>query len=94
MTNTAISSIRSALESGRVSINALDDGSGVLLDIEGEQLLSLNRTGMYLVQTIERGTVTVDGLGEALAERYEVDLERAVADVEHFVAEVADSLDD
>lgn len=94
MTDNAISSVHSALQSGRVTINALDDGSGVLLDIEGEQLLSLNRTGMFLVQSIEQGTDTVEDLGQALAERYEVEVERAVADVESFVAEVAESLDD
>lgn len=94
MTDTDIDSIRTALDSGRVTINALDDGSGVLLDVEGEQLLTLNRTGMFLVQSIERGSATVEDLGAGLAERYEVDVDRAVADVEHFVAEVAESLDD
>ena len=60
MNEDPIKKIRGALESGRLTINALDDGSGVLLDIDGEQLLTLNRTGMRLVQAIDEGAAGVD----------------------------------
>ena len=54
----AISTLIAALRDGRLTINALDDGSGVLLDLEREQLMTLNTTGMVLVQAIERGAAS------------------------------------
>ena len=87
-----IKSIRGALESGRLTINALDDGSGVLLDIDGEQLLTLNRTGMRLVQAIDEGAASVDALRDMLLTEFEVEAERAEADARAFVEEVAEAL--
>jgi len=87
-----ITTIRNALDSGRLTINALDDGSGVVLDTDGEQLLTLNRTGMRLIQSIDDGASTVDPLRDMLMAEYEVEAERAEADVRAFVAEVAKAL--
>jgi len=90
--DAAISSIRQALDTGRLTINALDDGSGVLLDIDGEQLLTLNATGMHLVQSIEDGLLDVAGLRDRICERFEVEATRAESDARAFVIEVADAL--
>ena len=90
--NEAIARIRDALESGRLMINALDDGSGVLLDIDGEQLMTLNAAGMHLVRGIERGAQDVASLGGLLCERFEVEPERAETDAGAFLAEVAAAL--
>jgi len=87
-----IRKIRDALESGRLTINALDDGSGVLLDIDGEQLLTLNRTGMRLVQAIDEGATGVSALRDMLLEEFDVEVDRAEADARAFVAEVAEAL--
>ena len=92
MNEEPIRKIRDALESGRLTINALDDGSGVLLDVDGEQLLTLNRTGMRLVQGIDDGAMTVEALGGMLLEEFEVDAERAEADARAFVGDVAEAL--
>lgn len=89
---SAIARIREALDTGRLTINALDDGSGVLLDIDGEQLLTLNATAMYLVQSIEDGQLDVAGLRERMCERFEVEADRAENDVRAFVIEVAGAL--
>jgi len=87
-----ITTIRGALESGRLTINALDDGSGVLLDVDGEQLLTLNRTGMRLVQAIDDGAASVEALRDMLLDEFEVEAERAEADAQAFVGEVAKAL--
>lgn len=87
-----IRQIRDALESGRLTINALDDGSGVLLDIDGEQLLTLNRTGMRLVQAMDDGAASVEALRDTLLKEFEVEAERAEADARAFVEEVAEAL--
>lgn len=92
MTQDPIGTIREALGSGRLTINALDDGSGVLLDIEGEQLLTLNRTGMRLIQAIEDGASSVEALRDMLSGEFEVEADRAEADARAFVAEVAEAL--
>lgn len=92
MKEDPIKTIRDALESGRLTINALDDGSGVLLDIDGEQLLTLNRTGMRLVQAIDEGAAGVDALRDMLQAEFEVEADRAEADARAFVEEVAEAL--
>ena len=92
MNEESIRTIRDALESGRLTINALDDGSGVLLDIDGEQLLTLNRTGMRLVQSIDDGASTVEALRDMLLEEFEVEADRAEVDARDFVEEVAEAL--
>lgn len=92
MNEDPIGTIRDALESGRLTINALDDGSGVLLDIDGEQLLTLNRTGMRLVQAIDEGADSVEALRDMLLEEFEVEADRAEADAQAFVGEVARAL--
>lgn len=87
-----IDTIRDALESGRLTINALDDGSGVLLDIDGEQLLTLNRTGMRLIQTIDDGAATIEVLRDMLLNEFEVEPGRAESDARAFVEDVAEAL--
>jgi hypothetical protein len=94
MTDTAdaIETVRDALATDRLTINALDDGTGVLLDIDGEQLLTLNRTGMTLVQAIADGAEDVAALRDRLCRGFEVDPDRAEADAAAFVQEVAGAL--
>ena len=92
MNDEPITTIRGALESGRLTINALDDGSGVLLDIDGEQLLTLNRTGMRLVQAIDEGASSVEALRDMLVKEFDVEAERAQVDARAFVGEVAEAL--
>lgn len=77
-----------ALQDGRLTINALEDGSGVLLDLEREQLMTLNATGMSVVQAVEAGAGTPDALVEALVRRFEVGPEVARRDVDAFLREL------
>lgn len=88
----AIGRIRQALDSGRLTINALDDGSGVLLDVDGEQLMTLNATGMALVRGIDGGAEDVESLGRLLSDAFEVETQRAEADASAFVVEIAGAL--
>lgn len=93
MNDEPIRKIRDALESGRLTINALDDGSGVLLDVDGEQLLTLNNTGMRLIQAIDDGAIGVETLRDMLLAEFEVEAERAESDAQAFVGEVAAALE-
>lgn len=93
MATELLDRIRSALSSGRLTVNPLDDGSGVLLDLDGEQLLTLNASAMHLVHAVEAGARDIDALATALTQRFEVDAERARADAAGFVQRLADALD-
>lgn len=85
--------IRKAFADDRLTTNSLDDGSGVVLDMAGERLLTMNATGMALVQAIESGTTDEAALAEVLTSRFEVDHERALDDVRRFVERLAAVLD-
>lgn len=88
----SIELIASGLQSGRLTITSLDDGSGVVLDSDGEQLFSFNVTGLSIVQAIELGVHDLDALAELLSERFEVTPERARSDVSDFVQRLAAKL--
>lgn len=92
--NSLIGVIASALSSGRLSINSLDDGSGVVLDIEQERMMTMNASGIRLMQAIAEGNVTSDALTEVLSNQYGVSTETAGRDVRNFVRETASRLGD
>ena len=79
---TLISEVAAALNSDRVLLKALADGSGVLLDLDGSQVLSLNDSGMCIVRHIVGGLETSEQLVEALTSEYEVDAETARRDID------------
>ncbi len=88
----SIETIARGLESGRLTITSLDDGSGVVLDSDGEQLFSFNVTGLTIVQAIEKGDRDIDALADQLTRRFEVSAERARADVQGFLKRLAEKL--
>jgi hypothetical protein len=85
-----LETIRLALQRGRVTVNPLTDGSGVLVDLQGQRLLALNASGMLLVQAIECGEADEHGLVRALASGFLVDITRAEADTREFVRRLAE----
>ncbi len=63
---------------GQTVFNALDDGTGVLLNVEMMTYYSLNKTGVHLWKLIEEvKTVSLDDLVMLTCERYEVNPEEA-----------------
>jgi len=85
----SIEKMREALQSDRVTINALDDGSGARLDVDGEQLISLNRTGIRLARYLDEGAATLDAVRDRLVEEFEIDPDRPERDARAFFAELA-----
>jgi hypothetical protein len=64
----------------------LDDGTGVLLNLETLFYYSLNRTGVALWQEIERGdSPTLDVLVQATCKRFDVDEDGARREIVAFV---------
>lgn len=84
--------IARALGDGRLTINRLDDGSGVVLDARAEQLLSMNRTGLMIVEAIADEIETEDAIAQQLSERFAIDLHRAREDVRRFTQQLAGAL--
>ena len=70
----------------------LPDGSGVLLDIDGHQVLSFSKTAVFLVQQIRAGIPTTEALAEKLANKFSVDIDTAQADTATFLADLTKAL--
>jgi hypothetical protein len=69
----------------------LDDGTGVLLNLETLFYYSLNRTGVALWQEIERSSPpTADLLVDSICKRFDVDEEGARRGIVAFVTRLAE----
>ena len=87
--NTAIHTLAQALADGRLTINPLEDGSGVVLDVDREQMMTMNHTGITIVQAIAEGQTSPDGILDAVTRKFDVDHEQARSDIERFVRDTA-----
>lgn len=87
--NPALEIVARALAAGRLTINALDDGSGVVLDVEGEQLMTMNATGLVIMQSIAEGADELDAVVHGITAAFDVDAIRARRDIEAFLDRMA-----
>ncbi len=85
----SVSEIGEFLRSERMTRTPLSDGSGVLLDVQGLAVYSLNETGMFLVDALCEGVEDVDSLVARLVEKFDVDETTARADTEEFIADLS-----
>jgi len=70
-----------------VVFTPLEDGTGVLLNLETLFYYSLNRTGVALWQEIDaKKALTVDELVRAICDRFEISADLAGQEIEQFVA--------
>ena len=65
------------------------DGETVLLAESGNQYISLNAVGSFIWEQID-GNHSLNDILDILCHEYEVDRERALADIETFVTQLAD----
>ena len=91
MTNPT-KSIAKAIDAERLTVNRLDDGTAVLLDKDGEELMSLNEAGRRLIDWIDEGADTLPDLVDRMMDFYEVERDVAHDDAKGFVEEVAELL--
>jgi Coenzyme PQQ synthesis protein D (PqqD) len=67
----------------------LDDGTGVLLNVETLFYFSLNRTGAALWQELEANNPsTLDDLTRVLCERFDVERDAARREIDDFVKQL------
>ncbi len=76
------------LRNGELCLTELGDGSGVILDLDGHQVLTLNASGVVLVNAIASGTLAIDDLVKILREHFDVDEIVAERDVQGFLEEL------
>ena len=76
------------LRDDQITDTVLEDGSGVLLDLGGQRVLSLNDTGMLLVSQLREGVADKNQLLDAMTKTFEVDVEQAESDVDSFLLEL------
>ncbi len=81
--------VREAFAGGRLTVNSLEDGSGVVLDVEGEQLMTMNRTGLAVVQLIADGADDMEMIIGNVVSTFEVSPARASHDTEEFIDRMA-----
>ena len=77
-------------KSARTIFTPLDNGTGVLLNLESLFYYSLNKTGVALWQEIERSNPTIDNLTKAICDRFDVDEEAARQGITAFVKRLAE----
>jgi len=85
---TSTKEIVAALTSDLCVRKTLDDGTGVVVDLESSRVLALNTTGMFLVDQLLEGTESVDDLIEALCASFLVDRATAERDVPELLEEL------
>jgi hypothetical protein len=87
-----IDELRTKLSSHEVTTMALRDGTGVLVNLSGMEVLTFNETGMFLCQRVAGGAPDVEALASALVEEFEVDRATAMASATAFLQELASAL--
>lgn len=91
MTNT-LHKLKAALAVETLTHTTLADDSGVLLDIKGGKVLTLNSTGETLVKAIESGAGTVEEMAQLLVQKHGISEELARQDTEEFLDQLLDRL--
>ena len=85
----AMNALVEIFKSDRLTHTDLAEDGGVLLDIAGHQVLSLNEVGMFLVNLIHRDGGTAEQLTQRVVAEFEVDETTARTDVDQFLSELA-----
>lgn len=87
-----LEALAAALATNRFSFKTLADGSGVIIDTRRMRVLSLNLTGMFLLEQIAEGVVEEARLCRRLTESFEVDGETADRDLRELVGRLEQHL--
>lgn len=80
------------LSSSRVSRTRLPDQTGVVLDIVGLHVMSLNETGQFVVEHLARGLADEDEMVRLMVAEFKVDESSARCDLGVFVVKLRELL--
>ena len=85
---TDLANLAGSLRSERLTRTALADGTGVILDVDGMHVLTLNETGQFIVERLCDGVERLDGIVAAIVAEFEIDEPTAHADAVAFLDEL------
>lgn len=77
------------LSSPRVNRTRLPDGTGVVLDIVGLNVMSFNETGQLVIEQLAGGVSDEEQVVRCMVARFQVDVETARGDLRAFVAQLS-----
>lgn len=80
------------LKSKRLTFSRLANATGVLLDVRGMSVYTLNESGLVIMEALAEGICDEKLLTERMVARFEVDGEKARQDVAVFIAELQERL--
>ncbi len=83
--------LRDLLSTRRLTINQLDDGTGVALDMAGENILVLNEVAMRILAVFNE-EATLDEAARAVSLEFDVDFERARMDICRFAEKLTNQI--
>jgi hypothetical protein len=85
-----IARLSTRLADDALGLTELEDGSGVLLDISGHQVLALNDTAMFVLNRLRSDAPPhdIDTLANAISAEFEITPETARSDAESFLGQL------
>lgn len=89
MTTTNINNLKLAISSPSLTITKLSDGTSVLLDIEGNQVLSFNQTGAYIIDCLYNDMDSIEDISSALSSEFDISPDEAKRDIQDFISELS-----
>lgn len=73
-------------------MTTLAGGTGVLVNLEGMEILTFNETGMLIIAGLRESTLpTIEGIVTAITDRFSIDDATAREDVEAFLTRLTDA---
>lgn len=78
--------VMNRLANGSLPLTKLSDGTAILLDLSGKQVLSLNESAACIVEAIIRGERSTESLAEEVVSSFDVSIDAARSDVEGLLA--------
>lgn len=80
-----IDDLKLALTSEHLTFTEMADGTAVLLDLDGHQVLSLNTTGSQIVRDLYAGATSYQELTNGLMAAFDIDETTAQLDTDDFL---------
>jgi len=87
---TRIEHLAALLDNKTIAFTKLADDTGIVLDTNTAQVMSLNESATFLIEAMSSGARTGDELVHALLTEFEVDGDTARADVEAFLEDLSE----
>ena len=76
------------IHKNQLSSTTLADGSGVLLNVENNQVLTFNMTGLTIFEALKSGINKHEDIVKKIVDSFEISSEQATFDLNTFIQEL------